>query len=225
MYLYKNLTKCKCYPIGQLKEIQMSRMIFLLVILAAVAMTYLFVDYAKDSYKILPVTKEVSAAGPKTPWLNFRSPSGKFEVKFPKQPQHATEKLVDPKTKEVREYDMYVAENEIGDVYMISLITFNEVDTPDEQASLLTSVMNNMVNASTKNVLKTMENGFFQDRQSLDFTIQNGEAEIQAKAFIVDKILYVLTCVSKKLSNAPTEFDYFVHSFQLLNEKKPLDNK
>ncbi|MBS4168474.1 hypothetical protein [Parachlamydia sp. AcF125] len=197
----------------------MSRMIFLFAILAAAGVTYLLVDYAKDSYEVLPITKEVNPASAEISWLNFKSPSGKFEAKFPKQPQHATEKLVDPKTKELREYDMYAAEDSSGDVYMISLITFNEVDTPEEQAPLLTSIMNNMVNASTENVLKSMENGFFQHLQSLDFTIQNGEVEIQAKAFIVDRVLYVLTCVSKKLDHSPTKFDYFVNSFHLLNEK------
>lgn len=199
----------------------MARLLFLLVIFAIVAMTYVFMDYAKNSYKLIPITKEVNPRDPPTKaWVDFRSPSGKFEAKFPTKPQQAKERLVDPKTKEVREYDMYVSEN-VGSIYMVSLITFSEVRTPEEQTDLLTTVMNNMVNASKTNVLKTMNMGNFNDHKALDFSIQNGDVEIQAKAFIVDKILYVLTCVTKQINSEPTEFHYFVDSFKLTPEGNP----
>jgi hypothetical protein len=203
----------------------MTRLLSLLVILAVVGLTYLFVHYYQDSYELIPVTQEVNPAkAPIKPWVDFRSPSGKFQVKFPSAPQHAKEKLVDPHTKEAREYDMYAAESGLGSVYMISLITFDEVDTPDEETDLLTSVMNNMVNSSKNNVLKTMDMGSFQNQRALNFSIENGDVQIQATAFIRDKILYALTCVSKKISGMPTEFNYFLNSFKLISEENSPNN-
>jgi len=198
----------------------MTRLLFSFLALAVVALTYLFVNYYQDTYELIPVTKEVNPANtPITPWIDFRSPSGKFQVKFPSAPQNAKEKLVDPHTKEAREYDMYAAEGSTGSIYMISLITFDEVDTLEEQTDLLTSVMNNMVNSSKNNVLGAMDMGSFQNQQALNFTIENGDAQIQATAFIRDKILYVLTCVSKKISDMPTEFSYFLNSFKLISDE------
>lgn len=196
----------------------MARLLFLLVIFTVVAMTYLFMEYAKYSYRLIPITKEVNPKDPPSTWIDFQAPSGKFEAKFPAKPQQARQKLVDPKTKQVREYDMYVAESSVGSIYMVSLITFSDVDTPTEQTDLLTSVMNNMLESSKTNVLKAMNMGTYKGHESLDFSIQNGDVEIHAKAFIADKILYALTSVTKQINSEPTEFKYFVDSFKLKPE-------
>src|SRR5690348_17259473 len=56
-------------------------------------------------------------------WKEFTSQTGNFKVLLPILPQHATDKILDPQTKETRKYDMYVAANDAGTVFMISAIT------------------------------------------------------------------------------------------------------
>lgn len=149
-------------------------------------------------------------------WHEFSSPTAKFKVQFPTLPQHATDTIDDPKTKELREYDMYVSEKENGTIFMISIIKMMNKDVKiDENA--LTNVMNDILATSPQSKLKTMQMGTYQAHPSLDFSIENDQVNIDGKAFLDGNTLYLLTSAAKLPNYQKDEFNFFVNSFELLN--------
>lgn len=218
----------------------MTRILTIILIVIVVGSTYLVVSNSKNMYKILPIdapeavseTPEMNAApstfaATPTPaasngeavnyakWHLFAAPNGKFKVLFPALPQHASENVVDPKTKEVRQYDMYVSEKNDGTIFMITEIMFPApVDTATAD-TLLKKAMNDMVESNPKNKLKTMSFKDTHSTKALNFAIQNEQIEISGEAFLAGETLYVLTTLGKAGSYNPKEFDFFTNSFQL----------
>lgn len=149
-------------------------------------------------------------------WHEFNSPTAQFKVLFPTLPQHATDTIDDPKTKQSREYDMYVAEKDNGTIFMISIIKMMNKDVKiDENA--LTAVMDDILVANPQSKLKTMQVGTYQSHPALDFSIENDQVNIDGKAFLEGNTLYLLTSAAKLPNYHKNEFDFFVNSFQLLN--------
>ena len=148
-------------------------------------------------------------------WHEFKSPAEQFKVLLPTLPQHATDKIVDPKTKEPLQYDMFVSEEENGTLYMISIITMMEGTETTIDENLLTTVMNDMLASTPEGKLKKMKMGKHKDHSSIDFSIENGQVIIDGKAFLVDQTLFALTSVAKKEAYQKQKFDFFVNSFQL----------
>lgn len=159
-------------------------------------------------------------------WHEFTSPSGSFKVLLPTLPQHATERLDDPKTKEKRQYDMYVSEKDNGTIFMISIITLLDQKEAKLDESMLSSVMSDMLATNPENKVKLMQMGTYKQFPAIDFSIENNQLSIDGKAFIEGQTLYLLTSVGKINQYMKQEFDFFVNSFELLKsnpiiEKKP----
>lgn len=153
-------------------------------------------------------------------WHEFVSPTGDFSVSFPALPQHAAETLKDPKTKEPRQYDMYVAEKGNGTIFMISVIKLLDSAPAKLQEEMLPSVINDMMSSSPKSRLKTMKMGRYQEYPSIDFSFENEQINVDGKAFISGNTLYLLTSIAKLADYKRNEFDYFINSFKLMNGKK-----
>ena len=109
----------------------MNKVLVTIVLLFLGITTFVTLYFAKDSYKILPLEEEKPDVTLEVynfqDWKEFSSPDGEFNVLFPTLPQHAKENLTDPKTNEVRKYNMYVAEKNDGTIFMISLISFPDM--------------------------------------------------------------------------------------------------
>jgi hypothetical protein len=200
----------------------MSRALLIIVIVLVVLASLMALRYGKESYKILPVQTTAAALHEDhfETWHEFTSPSKTFSVKLPVLPQHATERLSDPKTHNIRDYDMYVSEEQNGTVFMISLITFLDQSHAANAEYLLTNIMNDMVAANPKNKLITTKMTTFQRHKAIDFSIGNDQAHIEVKAFVVDATLYILTMISKSENQSANEFKYFIDSFQM-HDKAP----
>lgn len=202
----------------------MSRIAFvILIILIAILLSILAVKSLKTSYRILPIqqAKKVDTV-PFSDWHNFKAPTGKFSVRLPVLPQHATQTVVDPKTKESRFYDMYVAQTEDNRVFMISLITFSG-DGKETSEILQKTIVNDMLASNPKNQLRSMRVGDFHNFKSLDFSIENPDMTLVGKTFMNGPTLYLLTTIFNAHNFNAQDFDYFTDSFKLLTpeESKP----
>lgn len=157
-------------------------------------------------------------------WHEFKAPSGLFTVAFPSLPQHATEKQGDPKTKEMRHYDMYVSEQDNGTIFMISMITSLENKPTQINEAVLSRVMNEMLAMNPQSKVKKMQMGKYQNNPAMDFSIENNEVNIDGKAFAKGNTLFVLTSVAKLGNYNRAEFDHFVNSFKFLEETPKKNN-
>jgi len=197
----------------------MSKISAILVTLAIIFIAILGFQMMKDPYKILPIDEKQPAnltAFDFQNWHEFSAPSGTFKVLLPGLPQRATENVDDPKTQEKRKYDMYVAQQDNGTIFMISLITFPGLGSVEEEHEILKQIMNDMVASNSSNKLNRTEEGDYKGHPSIDFSIENGELTIDAKAFIVSEMLYVLTRIIKSKNYTRGEFLFFVNSFELI---------
>ncbi len=190
--------------------------ILFLFILAAIFSAY----YSKDAYEVLPINTTLNEEPMlKESWFNYDAPGGQFKVSLPLLPQTATQNLTDPKTDEVKHYEMYVAQTDSGNIYMITLINLPQELDENANILILNQIMNDMVAANPGNKLQTSKTSKYQDLTALDFTIQNDQTTIEAMEFVKDKTIYLLSTISKKNNKEKTHFKYFVNSFKMNNLK------
>ena len=127
----------------------MTRLLFVLTLFLIAAAGYLFVKYYQDSYEVFPMVKQQQQIQPPMAnfddWREYTPPSGEFKGLFPFLPQHVSDNKLDPKTKSLRKYNSYLAENNDGTIYLINQIAFSDnLIATGAAAELLTGVMNEM---------------------------------------------------------------------------------
>lgn len=197
----------------------MSRSVIMLGILViAVAIIWVFL-FQKNKGEMKTeggtVPSKEALEGNYHDWHVFEAPSGNFSVMVPTLPQHATEKLVDPESKESRKYDMYVSERPDGSVFMINTITFPEGNVTKIDDQIAQSVVSDMLASNPQNKLNSMQLVDYNNTKALDFSIKNDQYYIDGKVFLIDQTLYVLAFLAKHDSYNPKEFDFFAKSFKL----------
>lgn len=191
-------------------------------VIVAIIACFLIVRYTMNS------NDSPSAAGSpilKNDWIDFTAPSGNFKVKLPTLPQHATKNLVDPKTNEVKNYNMFVAQRPDGTTYMINLTTYPAMKEQSGNEERLKEIVDELVIANPNNKVKSIQPSHFQNLKAIDFSIENGEMNIDGKAFMQDKTLYLLTMIANKTNYSSKDSDFFINSFQLLPVTSNLNSK
>jgi hypothetical protein len=193
-----------------------------IVVLSVVFLFCAFLVYfTKSAYLVLPgVPPKTFKLPPKfEDWVEFTPSDGKFNVKLPVLPQKATDTVTDPETKQMRHYEMYVSQTNEGTLYLVSLITFQDLLAIEKQEQLLTETMNGMVEANSQNVLKTSKIEESKNLKTLIFTVENPTNIIDAKAFISGKILILLAMIAPKDHFDPKAGDFFFNSFKIVSEQ------
>jgi len=145
-------------------------------------------------------------------WREFKSPDGKFKVCLPYLPQHAKEVVNDQKTEKKRTYNMYIAEKPDGSIFMVNEITFHG-ETVLEKDKLMRKMMNDLIASDPSNVLNSVQKGRYKGHESLDFSFENPSMIVEAKAFMENNTLFMLSHVSR--AGNGKEYDFFVNSFEL----------
>jgi hypothetical protein len=158
-------------------------------------------------------TAEIAAPGD-SQWINYESPSKNFKVKLPSLPQKTAKTFTEPKTQNKRNYEVYVSEGKDNAVYMINIITFDDIKNAKED-EMLTEVANDLMTTHPDNKLIKTEAGKFMGFPSLKFTLASEKVEIDALTFVNGKTLYVLTRVSPAAASDASQFKYFINSFEL----------
>lgn len=198
----------------------MSRMLTILIAILVLVSSFLVIRYAKDSYKLLPFDEQnpLKQTSNFQDWKEFNQTDGTFNALFPALPQHVTDKIEDPITKEPRKYDMYAAADENGTGFIISTITFpDKVDDKDSDV-ILRSAVNDVLARNKENKLKMTKAGTFHNSNSLDFALENKQVTVAGKAILHNNILYVLSMADKTNDFNVDELNFFVNSFHILDE-------
>lgn len=164
--------------------------------------------YVDDSIKSNPAFQN---------WVDYNPPSKKFTSKFPSSPQHATDKALDSKTKEHKQYEMYISESN-GRVFMISVISFLSHDKSNDGENVLKSIVDSMVSSNPGNKLEKIQIGSYQGKKDMDFLITNPSYAISGRALFADNQVYVLSVLSKTVEESKSDFDYFTKSFKINSE-------
>lgn len=190
---------------------------FIVVVLAIAVILY---AYGRKTLSNMSTAKtEAYVESTETPsfgnWSEYTPPTKKFTAKFPSSPQHATDKATDAKTKELKQYEMYISESE-GKVFMISVISFLNADkAKKDEKAVLKSIVDDMVSSNSSNKLEKLQYGTFEGLNDVDFVIVNKSYAVVGRAFVDENQLYVLSALTKTPEESKREFNYFINSFKL----------
>lgn len=195
----------------------MTRFAFIGVVTVIVVLIVLGIANIKNTYKLLPI--QATQQFIKTPyeeWQEFDSPSGTFQVKLPTLPQRATQTIKDPKSQTIRQYDMYVAQQNNNTTYMISAVRYiNNKESPE---TLQKSMISDLLASNPSNQLKTMSAGSYKQFPTIDFTITNDTNTIDGMTFMDGETLYILSTIFSNQRYNPEDYQFFVKSFDLTNK-------
>ncbi|OJU80512.1 MAG: hypothetical protein BGO10_06350 [Chlamydia sp. 32-24] len=190
------------------------------VLLVLIAGVYYFFE-PSEKYKILPLKTqdmEIAATSPVIDdnWHEFVSPSGKFKVMMPVEPQKANDIFVDPDTKQKKDYYMYVAQTANGTVFMVSLIAFGKDEDGDVRFK---DIVKDMMASDPKNVLSNMHTANYQGHEARDFDIENEKMKIMNRAFVKKDKIYLLSAITPKGVKDP-DVNLFLNSFEFIEVKR-----
>lgn len=153
-------------------------------------------------------------------WKEFVPRSKLFQVLLPSQPQYAKDIVDVPGTDQKRRYDMYASEKIDGTLFLISVITYPpEVNTSFSE-DIIKQTIDELRRSKPDNKLTKLEDNTFKEQRSFDFSLDSGAFHVEGKVFMVGKIVYVLSYITRLNEFDPTEYQHFIDSFELLNKQE-----
>ena len=184
---------------------------------------FYFMPHLKNAYKTLPGTESISADTENSEnfstWKKFTPQSGLFKVMLPDTPQYAKDLVAIPRSDKKRRYDMYASEKINGTLFLISVITYpQDVDTSLTD-DILRQTLDELMKSHPDNRLSNFKNNLFKMHQTLDFSLNNGEIQVEGKILMVGKTVYVLSYITRNDNFDPKEYQHFMDSFELLNKE------
>ncbi len=189
------------------------------IVIAVLALigVYAFNTFGKDE-AISPT--QVDATTTKQVWKLFKPQNGRFEVLFPSVPQHVTESH--PEGKDMTKYDVYLAQDGDGSIYMISFTDYPPSYAMGSVDDVLEAVKNGAVGANSKAEVKQVERSTFLNLPSLDFSLTNSDSAIRSKVILDERTLIVLTVMNRDPTHLDKDFNTFTGSFVIKKDSSKL---
>lgn len=195
----------------------MGRLLMYLIMAAVLLVGVMLIRFSAELYRGLPADLDTPPeVVPFEDWREYVSAVGSFKVLLPVLPQHASEQLAVPDTTYFLEYNMYVAEENDGTTYLISLIRYPDELNTDNHAAMLENVMNEMVAANPTNELSSAGFVEYLGFNALAFKIVSPETVVNSRAFVNGKEMYLLTVIDKTGGYKEGDFEYFLENFVLI---------
>jgi hypothetical protein len=143
----------------------------------------------------------------------FESTGGRFSAEFPGEPREEVETT----TAEGINLEIHFFTNESSDF----AVSVGYVDYPEEfktldPAQILSGVAGGAAGNIAGGRVTRSEPGTFQGVPSVDYEVTADEANLQAKAFLIENRLYLLQAVSEDMADADAEYDRLVETFKLI---------
>jgi len=152
-------------------------------------------------------------------WREFVSASGHFKVMLPSLPQHVSDKIVDPQTKELRKYETFITVGDNGEAFMVSSITFSRNIEEEIGGESLKAIINDMLLRNKINKLNSMNPSVHHSFYAFEFSITSGDLLISGKIFAKGNTVYLISMINKSDSFDEKELNFFLNSFDINNDK------
>ena len=209
----------------------MSRILTLLAALLVVIAAFLLLRNNTVNHKTSSPAQDAPDAKPVQnnahflTWREFEFKPGRFKVLLPALPQHVSDTVTDPKTKEPRKYETFATASDNGSAFIVNAITYASPFEAQANEDYLKEAVTEMLSRNTENKLNNMKAGTFRGRPALDFSMNNGDMLIEGKILTHHEVMYILSMLSKKEAFNKDELNYFINSFQFIDEEQPAANK
>lgn len=153
-------------------------------------------------------------------WKKFEPISGKFSIMFPSIPQHAIDEVNVPKTNIKRQYEIFVAEELDGTVYMINLITYPPGFNLSNPQELLHNVIKESIANNVNNHIIEIKDSKQDDRDIVSFHAENNDFQIKGESFLIGSTVYLLSYTATKDLFNDEEYKHFAASLIINEDEK-----
>lgn len=160
-------------------------------------------------------------------WREFVFKPGHFKVLLPALPQHVSDSVADPKTKEPRKYETFAVASDNGSAFIVNAITYASPFEAQATEDRLKEAVSEMLTRNSDNKLNSTKVITFRGHPALDFSMSNGEMRIEGRVLTHNEVMYILSMLGKKDSFNQDELNYFINSFDFVEngENEPATDK
>ncbi|MBY0529869.1 MAG: hypothetical protein K2P51_06720 [Rhabdochlamydiaceae bacterium] len=148
-------------------------------------------------------------------WQDFHSTAGKCKMKFPKYPDHLSEKLRLPEEGFDLKYDAYISALDQKTVFMLLIAQYPDFVDEAYARMSLEGFLNGVLTHNPNNQLIFADLSLVDGHQALDFFIRTGGVYFKGRALMVKNSLYLMAMECEVQNYDETHYNAFVDSFQL----------
>jgi hypothetical protein len=148
-------------------------------------------------------------------WQDFHSVAGKCKMKFPKYPDHLSEKMRLPEEGFDLKYDAYISALDQKTVFMLLIAQYPEFVDESYAKTSLEGFLNGVLTHNPNNQLLFADLSLVNGHEALDFFIRTGGVYFKGRALMVKNSLYLMAMECEVQNYDEAHYKTFIDSFQL----------
>ena len=165
---------------------------------------------AKEQEKALAQTQKVLS-----PWQEFHCVVGRCTMKFPKYPDHLSEKMRLPEEGFDLKYDAYISAMDQKTVFLLLIAQYPDFVDETYARMSLEGFLNGILTHNPNNQLIFADLSLVGGHEALDFFIRTGSVYFKGRALMVKNSLYLMAMECEVQNYDEVHYNTFVESFQL----------
>ncbi len=150
-----------------------------------------------------------------SPWQEFHSVVGKCTMKFPKYPDHLSEKMRLPEEGFDLKYDAYISAMDQKTVFLLLIAQYPDFVDESYARMSLEGFLNGILTHNPNNQLIFADLSLVNGHEALDFFIRTGSVYFKGRALMVKNSLYLMAMECEVQNYDEIHYNTFVESFQL----------
>src|SRR3990167_6818212 len=148
-------------------------------------------------------------------WQDFQSVGGKCSMKFPKYPDHLSEKMRLPEEGFDLKYDAYISAMDQKTVYLLLIAQYPDFVDESYAKMSLEGFLNGILTHNPNNQLIFADLALVNGHEALDFFIRTGGHYFKGRAIMVQNSLYLMAMECEVQNYDESHYKTFVESFEL----------
>ena len=192
-----------------------------IMISSAIALTMAFNSLSANPENTESVVKEQEKLSVRpqksqsSAWQEFHSVIGKCTMKFPKYPDHLSEKMRLPKEGFDLKYDAYISAMDQKTVFLLLIAHYPDFVDESYARMSLEGFLNGILTHNPNNQLIFADLSLVEGNEALDFFIRTGSIYFKGRALMVKNSLYLMAMECEVQNYDEAHYKTFVESFQL----------
>ena len=190
---------------------------FMITSATALVMAFNPLSASSASAEIAAANTQVQK-GQMSLWQEFHSVVGKCTMKFPKYPDHLSEKMRLPEEGFDLKYDAYISAMDQKTVFLLLIAQYPDFVDETYARMSLEGFLNGILTHNPNNQLIFADLSLVGGHEALDFFIRTGSVYFKGRALMVKNSLYLMAMECEVQNYDEVHYNTFVESFQLSQE-------
>ncbi|MBS0620802.1 MAG: hypothetical protein JSS61_05020 [Verrucomicrobia bacterium] len=183
---------------------------------AATALIMMTCPASATDGHISATNKKVATPNLDAAWQEFHSAVGNCSMKFPKYPDHLSEKMRLPEEGFDLKYDAYISAMDQKTVFLLLIAQYPDFVDETYARMSLEGFLNGILTHNPNNQLIFADLSLVGGHEALDFFIRTGGVYFKGRALMVKNSLYLMAMECEVQNYDEIHYDTFINSFQLV---------